>query len=160
MVDGTLPQDPVELEELARGKHRKLTLVDAYRILRDRWRHGDREREMCLHLLFLSWYGMIEPSFVFGDCNDGDELCKTFHDVLRYFEPVLPNDPELLYVIGLPLSMWPWMFGDEEFWETTAKRFRAQYRELTPNGLSPSVFADRGEFGNYYASQVSVEGGF
>lgn len=161
MVDSLAKLDPSALEERTRGTHGELTLADVYRILRARWENGDRDRELLLHLYFLSWYGMIEPPFVFGPYDEAkDRLLETFLTIFNYIEPKMWDDPELLYVIGLPIRMWPWMFGEDSVWAARAEEYRARYRELLPNGLASKVFANRGEFGDYHRHQVGVAGGF
>lgn len=119
----------LELENRGYSQNGEPVLIEAYRLLKKQWQKGDRDRELGLHLLFLSWYGLIEPPFVFGEYDEKiDKLQETFHDVFRYFEPRLDEDVELLYVIGLPAHMFPFILGDERTWEIRAAQYRETYR--------------------------------
>ena len=52
--------------------------------LEDAWEQGQRDRELVLHLLFLTWYGLIEPKHITGFDEDQatqDHLQQTFTHV-------------------------------------------------------------------------------
>ena len=75
------------------------------------------------------------------------------------FADSILDDAEVLYVVGLIATLTPWLLGGEAgVWEARSSAFRAQYRALVPEGLSPSYFEGRGAYGAYFAQQVS--GGF
>jgi hypothetical protein len=38
----------------------------AYEMLREQWRSGERDRELALHLSFLTWYLLVEPPQLTG----------------------------------------------------------------------------------------------
>jgi len=64
-------------------------------------------------------------------------------------------------VIGLMAMLAPYLVGDTEVaWEARAKTFQTRYRQLLPEGLDPEVFRGRGAYGDYFAGQVAVVGGF
>jgi hypothetical protein len=156
-----IPQNILELENEDYGVNGKPVLIDAYRILKRQWETGNRDRELVLHLLFLSWYGLVEPSFVFGEYSiENDRLQETFNQIFEYLEPQLNSDAELLFVIGLPAYMFPFILGDEKLWEARALEYKKKYRQLEPKGINPSIFLDRGAYGEYYGHQANVEGGF
>ncbi|HBE83327.1 MAG TPA: hypothetical protein DDW24_11165, partial [Blastocatellia bacterium] len=91
----------MELEYRGYSQNGEPVLIDAYRILKKQWNEGDRDREVGLHLLFLSWYGLVEPPFVFGEyVEEVDKLQQTFNQVFEYFQPQINSDPVLLYEIG------------------------------------------------------------
>ena len=72
----------LELESAIREAHGEPLLGAAYEILRDEWRGGDRDRELALHLLFLSWYLLIEPAHLTGldeERVSTDELMAVFN---------------------------------------------------------------------------------
>jgi hypothetical protein len=156
--------EAMKLEDLFLGEHGQPTLATAFEILRNGWlADGMRNRETALHLFFLSWYGIIEPRHITGfpdDTATHQKLQATLEEMHSYFEPQLNDDPEVLYVVGLPAHMFWFMFENAKVWQLRAARYRARYRELVPKGLSPDVFTGRGAFGDYYARQVAVEGGF
>ena len=54
-----------------------------------------------------------------------------------------------------------WMvLNDSSRWQELAADYRERYRSLVPMGLDPSLFLDRGAYGDYYANQLSVIGGY
>ncbi len=62
------------------GTTYEATLADAYKILKVEWEHGNRDREVGLHLSFIAWYGIIEPSHITGfidSVGEKKELNKT-----------------------------------------------------------------------------------
>jgi hypothetical protein len=77
-----------------------------------------------------------------------------------YFRPSIKSDAEMLYVVGLMANLFPYLLGDEPEWESIAAEYQQSYRALVPEGLSPSVFAGRGAYGDYFAGQTSVVGGY
>lgn len=139
------------------------TLCAAYEILRGEWRRGDRDRELALHLLFLSWYMLIEPPHLTGLDEQrlpSAELVAIFNEIHDYMEPATRGDVELLYVVGLMTSWAPWLVGDYEVWETRSREYQVLYRRLEPNGMDPDNFAGRGAYGDYFAGQARVKGGY
>ncbi len=96
-----IPQKALELENRSIGINGEPTLAAAYDILKEQWRNGDRDRELGLHLMFLAWYGLIEPGHLTGFSeNDAltQELNQTLTEVHAYFEPQIFQDAEMLYV--------------------------------------------------------------
>lgn len=158
-----MPITPEILELEYRGylQNGEPVLIDAFRILKKQWNEGDRDREVGLHLLFLSWYGLVEPPFVFGEyVEEVDRLQETFNQVFKYFQPQINSDPELLYVIGLAAHLFPFVLGDETEWEDRSIEFLKRYRQLKPDGIEPEVFHGRGAYGEYYEHQARVIGGY
>ena len=154
-----ISSEALDLENRGYLPNGEPVLIDAYRLLRNQWNSGVRDRELGLHLLFLSWYGLVEPPFVFGEfVEDEDRLQETFIDVFEYFESGIEDDPELLYVIGLAAHLFPFVLGDETVWAKRAVVYRERYRKLKPDGIDPSVFIGRGAFGKYYFHQAKTRG--
>jgi hypothetical protein len=158
-----IPSEALELENRSIGVNGEPTLAAAYDILKDHWDRGLRDRELALHLFFLSWYGLVEPSHLTGfseytDFSDG--LHQTLSEVHGYLEPQIADDAEILYVVGLAAHMFWFMFGDSEAWQQRALDYRRLYRTLAPNGIDPTVFRDRGASGHYYAHQAAVKNGY
>lgn len=127
----------------------------ATRTLRDQWRAGDRDRELALHLLFLAWYLNLEPSHLTGLDEtrvSTEELPGMFSEVHDWLLPDGANsdDAEALFVAGLPAIMAPWLLGDVDLWTARSEAYRVRYRQ----------FEGRGAYGDYYAGQASVPGGF
>ena len=153
-----IPVAALDLENRHIGPNGEPTLADAFGILRKQWELGDRDRELGLHLLFISWYGNAEPPSLTGFLNSPEaDLQQTFSTVFNYFQPKIHGDAEMLFVIGIAAIVVPWALGDEKVWEMRAREYLLRYRELMPNGLDPSVFRNRGYYGEYYRGHV--EGG-
>src|SRR5258705_6097363 len=90
-----IPQRAVDLEIRSIGTDGEQTLAGAHKILKDEWRNGNRERELALHLLFLSWYGLVEPGHLTGFSESDElrgELNRTLTEVHDYFEPEVYQD--------------------------------------------------------------------
>ncbi|PYI70877.1 MAG: hypothetical protein DMF02_07750 [Verrucomicrobia bacterium] len=76
--------------------------------LEDAWEQGQRDRELVLHLLFLTWYGLIEPKHITGFDEDQatqDHLQQTFTHVYGTVANDIEHDPEMLYVVGLMANL-------------------------------------------------------
>jgi len=158
-----IPQRALDLENRSIGTDGEPTLAGAYKILKDEWLNGNRERELALHLMFLSWYGLVEPGHLTGFSESDElrgELNRTLTEVHDYFEPEVYQDAEMLYVVGLAAHLFWFMFDDPSTWEKRAIEYHRIYRALAPNGIDPALFNNRGAFGEYYAGQAAVEGGF
>ena len=84
-----------------------------------------------------------------------------FSAVYGTFAESIRDDAEVLYVVGLMALLAPYLLGgDEKTWEVRSRKFRARYRTLVPEGLDPSIFEGRGAYGDYFAGQAQVPGGF
>lgn len=147
------------------GPNGRPTLGAAFEVFRTQWASGERDRELALHLMFLAWYLYLEPSHLTGL----DEARTPIEDLAAVFNAahdwLLPTgaeteDVEALYVAGLAAQLCPWALGETSLWIARSKAYRARYRQLMPNGISPAVFQDRGAYGDYFASQARVAGGY
>lgn len=121
-------------------------LNEAFKILKNQWQNGERDREVGLHLMFLSWYGIIEPKHLTGFSETNEEkadLNRTFNEVHDYFEPQIYQDAEMLYAFGLAANMFWYMFENSTEWEKRSVEYRKRYRELLPNGIDPKIFQNR-----------------
>ena len=158
-----LPQAILDLEN-RNVDHGEPTLGAALEVAASEWRSGSRDRELCLHLLFLSWYCNLEPPHLTGYAQTtfpSAELSQQFHDVYAAFEPQVLGDAECLYVIGFMALMTPYLLGeDEATWQARSVAFRERYRALAPQGFATSHFAGRGAYGDYFAGQVVVPNGY
>ncbi len=154
--------EALELENRHIGKNGEPTLGEAFKLLRAEWQKGNRDRELCLHLLFLGWYGQAEPPFLTGfEGPEFDDVQTFFKDVLDYVLPIIENDAEMLYIVGLGAHLFEYIFpGGESVWIARSEEYRRRYRELYPNGIEPNIFLNRGYYGEYYFGQASVEGGY
>ena len=158
-----IPRDALELENAHRGPNGQPTLARAFSLLREAWRGGDRDRELALHLLFVCWYGLLEPEHITGFKDDeetANQLRRTFGEVHGYAEPGIERDPEMLYTVGLMANLAPWLLGDLAEWEDRSNHYRRLYRALAPEGLDPAVFDGRGAYGEYFGSQARVPNGY
>jgi len=158
-----IPAEALQLENRSIGVNRERTLAAAYTALKSAWETGDRDREVALHLFFLSWYCLVEPAHLTGvpdrSSLSGD-LNKTLAEAHDYLDPARSNDAETLYVTGLAAHLFWYMFANSEIWERRANDYRARYRELAPGGLDLAIFRDRGAYGDYYGRQAAVKDGY
>lgn len=157
-----IPPKALELENRHIGQNGEPTLGDAFKLLRTQWRKGDRDRELCLHLLFLGWYGLAEPPFLTGfEPPELDDLPIVFGEVFEYVQPDIESDSEMLYVVGMGAHLFGYLLpGGERIWDSRSEEYRKRYRELCPKGIDSIIFRDRGYYGEYYFDQASVEGGY
>jgi hypothetical protein len=154
----------MDLENRSVGARGEPTLGNALELAVAEWRAGNRDRELRLHLLFLCWYCSLEPPFLTG-LNESSVssagLARLFQDVYESFANGILDDAECLFAVGLMAQLAPWALGEDvATWESRSKAFRERYRSLAPGGLSPALFQGRGAYGDYFAGQVSVPGGF
>lgn len=157
------PDTIMELENQSIGNDGRATLGRALELAIGEWNAGNREREFRLHLLFLVWDCNLEPSHITGyqEPTPSDQLGELFSAVYETFADSIHDDAEALYVVGLMAQLTPWLLGgDLEIWEARSRDYRVRYRALVPDGLSPSYFEGRGAYGDYFAGQVQVAGGF
>ena len=156
-----LSRDVLELE--TRSLSGEPTLSKAYEILNDFWQNGNRDRELGLHLMFISWYGIVEPAHLTAFQNNAEtarELNNSLAAVHAAFEPKIDNDPEMLYAFGLAANMFCFMFENPKEWERISIEYRRRYRELEPDGIDVSIFSNRGAYGAYYAGQAVIKNGY
>ena len=158
-----IPLQALELENRSIGKHGEATLAEAYAILKGCWEDGSRDREVGLHLMFIAWYGIIEPAHITGFHNDAEtekELNRTLSDVHYAFESRIGDDAEMLYAFGLAAHMFWFMFENSEYWQQIAAEYAKKYRKLSPDGLDSAIFKERGAYGEYYGRMCVVDGGY
>ena len=164
MPNMNIPDALLALENISIGRDGEPTLGDALVLALDEWRSGNSDRELRLHLLFLAWYCNIEPSHLTGldkTTIASSELDGIFQDVYTTFAEEIADDAETLYVVGLMAHLSPWLLGEDvPTWEVRSKDFQMRYRELLPDGISPGCFKGRGAYGDYFAGQAAVEGGY
>ena len=82
-----------------------------------------------------------------------------FNAVHDHFASTIQRDAEMLYVVGLMALLAPYLLGDEATWTSRSELYRAARLRL-PETLAPSVFEGRGAYGEYFAGQSSVAGGY
>lgn len=159
-----LPLALLDLENRSVGPGGEPTLGRALELAATEWRSGNRDRELRLHLLFLCWYCSLEPPFLTGfdeSCLPESDPAQLFQEVYASFAAAVSEDPELLFTVGLMAMLAPWALGEDVLiWESRSAAFRARYRLLVPQGLAPAIFEGRGAYGEYFAHQVAVAGGF
>lgn len=159
----SIPQEVMELENRSFGINGEPTLFRAYELLYTEWQHGSRDREVGLHLMFLAWYVLCEPSHLTGwneRAASPETLSACFHEIHEHFLPTINGDVEMLYVVGLMAHLFPYLLGEVSEIETLAGKYRQLYRLEAPLGLSAELFNDRGAYGDYFRHQVAVVGGY
>ena len=160
-----ISETALELENQSLGANGRPVLGRAYLLLLDQWKSGERDRELALHLMFLAWYLIIEPPHLTGADHtlaSSDELAAMFNEVHDWLLPAgaESDDVEALYTAGLPAHMFAWALGDDSLWEARSRSYRARYRLLAPDGIDPAMFDGRGAYGEYFAGQARVVGGY
>lgn len=153
------------LENQAVGRNGKPTLGAAFEAFRAQWDSGERDRELALHLMFLAWYLHVEPPHLTGLDETRIQVSSLAPVFNAAHDWLLPRgadtvDAEALYVAGLAAQLCPWALGETSLWITRSEAYRARYRELAPQGIEPAVFDGRGAYGEYFASQARVVGGY
>jgi hypothetical protein len=80
----SLPPAILELENRNVGRHGEPTLGAALGLAVAEWRAGNHDRELRLHLLFLSWYCNLEPPHLTGlseSAKQSAQLPELFHEI-------------------------------------------------------------------------------
>lgn len=128
------------------------TNAEIYFLLKRHWDNGNKNREIGLHLMFHAWYGMADPWFSTGFEQGFDHkmLRDTLLEVHDYFQQNISDDAEMLFVVGLMASIFPYLFGNEEEWKKRDKEYRNLFLLLAPDGISETVFENRGWYGHYF----------
>lgn len=132
-------------------------LGEAFARLKERWDAGARDTETALRLLFLCWYGIVEPpgnTGLTGDAAAQEAFGRVFAEAGG-----LDADPEILFAVGHMASLFPFNLGDERKWAALGKKALECARAKNPAGCRPEHFEGRGEYGAYFAHQVRG-GGF
>lgn len=157
--------DGLNLENESLGPDGAPTLGAAFEVFRGQWESGERDRELALHLMFLAWYLYLEPAHLTGLDEaqiPTDSLTAAFNAAHDWLLPAGADtdDAEALYVAGLAAGLCPWALGETSLWTARSEAYRVRYRQLAPDGISPAVFEGRGAYGDYFASQARVAGGY
>lgn len=124
-----------------------------YRILKARWRDGERDRELALQLMFLAWWHWAEPPFLTHLIEDAD-VGALWHEVFDYFGGETSADVEFQFVAGLMAHLFPYVLGDETEWESRGSRMIERAMAVQPTGLPLNTFDDRSEYGRYFSHQL------
>jgi hypothetical protein len=160
-----ISEDGLALENESVGPHGRPTLGAAFEVFRGQWESGERDRELALHLMFLAWYLNVEPPHLTGLDEARvpiDSLAAVFNAAHDWLLPTGTDtdDVEALYVAGLAARLFPWALGEALLWAAKSEVYRTRYRQLAPSGISPAVFEGRGAYGDYFAGQARVAGGY
>ena len=133
-------------------------LGQAFDMLLARWAAGERDRETALRLLYLSWYANCEPPFLTGLPTERDtaSICSEAFAALGGTDT---SDPEVCFVVGLMAELFPWCLGDEAYWVEVGHLLTHRAVKLQLGGPSPSVFAGRGAYGEYFSQMLSARAG-
>ncbi len=107
------------------------SLGEAFRILRQQWLSGSRERDIALHLFFLAWYSFIEPPYLTGLTDLGDPAA-VFRDIYEFFGE-RSEAPGILAHRG-QRTLLPLVAGPVRFERGAPEQFRNCQKAL---GLNP-----------------------
>jgi hypothetical protein len=133
-------------------------MEEAYRSLRAAWAANDRDREIALHLLFLSWWHWAEPDFLTGLSED-PTAAALWREIFDYFGGEASTDAEFLFVAAIMAAITPSHLGGETVWTNASKTMMARALSLKPGGFSPETFAGRGDYGAYFAHHARLRFG-
>ena len=86
--------------------------------------------------------------------SEDPRATELWHEVIAHFGGEDSSDAEFLQFAGLMAKLFPWVLGDEKFWEATAERMKVRSLRLRPEGFSPELFEGRGDFGRIYPHQL------
>lgn len=125
---------------------------ETYTEFKAKWRAGERERELALHLLFLAWMHWADPPFV-TNLNADEEAISLWFEVFAFFGAEASSDAEFLYVAAIMATITPCELGGESHWGPRIELLKSRSRQLRPAGFGPEAFAARGDYGNYFAHQ-------
>ena len=151
----------VSLDEITRIENRyavpsgEPTLGTAYRLLRERWIQGERDRDTALRLLFLAWYACAEPTWLTGLPEDA-RTGAMFREIYDAFGGEESEDPEFLYAAGYMAEFQPYCIGEADEWQAKGLRCLERASVLRPEGLRPEQFKGRGAYGDYFAHHWTV----
>jgi hypothetical protein len=73
---------------------RHLPVETTYTELKSRWRAGERDRELALHLLYLAWMHWADPPFVTG-MNDDEDAIPLWFEIFEFLAQRRPRTPNL-----------------------------------------------------------------
>lgn len=140
------------------GRNGSPVLGQAFDMLLARWAAGERDRETALRLFFLSWYANCEPPFLTGLPTDHatSRICS---ETFAALGGTGTSDQEVCFVVGFMAELFPWCLGDETYWMEVGRLLTSRAGKLQPSGPSPSVFAGRGAYGEYFLHMLSARAG-
>ena len=141
-----------KIEEQYGGAHGKPVLGEAFQRLKARWDTGQRDRETCLRLLFLTWYCCSEPN-EFTGLPGNVNTAGLFPSIFALLNDMTPDDPEFLFVVGYMASLWSWCCGESREWEQTGKECLRRFQSSGEH-LESKTFVGRGTYGHYFAHIV------
>ena len=132
----------------------KYTMEKSYTELKARWLAGERDRELGLRLMFFAWMHWADPPFVTG-LKEDPEAADLWREAFAYLGGESSTDAEFLFVSGIMAELFSWALGDEENWRQRGQQMKARATSLQPTALPLSTFKNRGEYGTYFAHQLS-----
>ena len=129
-------------------------MEEQYRRLKARWLAGERDRELCLQLMFFAWMHWADPSFVTG-LSDDSQATELWHRVFIHLGGENSIDAEFLFVGGTMANLFPYVLGNEVEWKMRGLRMVDQAMKRQAEDLPLSTFTDRGQYGKYFAHQLT-----
>lgn len=133
-------------EEYAKRGERSLGRAIAY--LSKRWLHGCTDRDTALHLVFLTWYSLLEPPRLTG-ANPTQEQLEAAASTIDYFIE-FGADKSAKFVLNHLLDSAAWaMPGEASNWRDVVKTDERTHSPTT-NGVQ--VLEERGLIATYFAS--------
>jgi hypothetical protein len=155
-----LPKQMVSLDDITAIEDRYVvgglpTLGDAHAALLASWRNQEANREVCLRLMFLTWYSCSEPNSLTG--LPGDTDTDLFRSLFAHLGGEETLDREVMFAVGVMGSTFPYCCGDEGTWKPIATTLRRRYQELSESErLQPGDFQGRGAYGSYFSHMLAV----
>lgn len=124
-----------------------------------RWRGGAIDRETALRLAFLDWLSCSEPEFLTGL----PDVYSLEPDDISYFPAASqwllsehPDDPEVLFCLGLMLTSFPECVGASSMIEAERQGESLLARFWARPDLDVDAFTSRGAYGQYFAHMRRV----
>jgi hypothetical protein len=131
------------------------SLGDAHAALLARWQNHEANREACLRLMVLTWYSCSEPSSLTG-LSDGTDT-DLFRALFTHLGGEKTLDSEVMFVVAVMGSTFPYCCGDEEMWKRIATTLEARYCEFPETErMQPGDFEGRGAYGSYFGHMLAV----
>jgi hypothetical protein len=122
------------------------SLGNALEIVAQQWAAGARGEGTLIRLLFLIWYGVVEPPALTG--LPMHYSGPSFEEVFESAGGEERASPLVLWAVGQMAEVAPWAIGEEEYWRKAARRLLDRARQLKPH-FTASDFVGLGTAGDY-----------
>lgn len=105
---------------------------EAKKLLINHWSLNRSNLKTVIRLGFFCWYVLVEEGPMGITGVDFDEIETTLRQVTDYGLDNFMNNEDFLWSFGYMISMFPYYFGDYEYWEEKGKAMLKKAHELCP----------------------------